>query len=81
MRDLTLDQVQEAGRFAWCEVRSPAETRGGPDDYREDWTRRENGEMEVEVIGNNAFANDTPPVPGGGWHHADGCDRPYCKEA
>jgi hypothetical protein len=72
MRDLTLDQVQEAGRFAFNEVRG----HGG---YRADWTRRENGELEVEVIGNNASVNGMPRVPIGGWHHIPGCDCKYCK--
>ena len=78
MRDLALDQVREAGRFAYCEVRSPAETRGGPADYREDWTRTEKGELDVEVIGDNAPASGMPPVPLDDWHHEDGCGCEFC---
>jgi len=78
MPDLTLEQVREAGRFAYCEVRSPAETRGGPDDYREDWTRTEKGALDVEIIGNSASTNSMPPVPLDGWHHEDGCDCAFC---
>lgn len=74
MRDLSLAQVREAGRFAWRDgfLLPPLLLLFVPGD----------GLVSAEAVGTDfvvASIIATHHTPAEGWHHIPGCDCPYCQ--
>ena len=70
MPDLTLDQVREAGRFAFREYGIFVPGSG---------FYCAGGSYDGDLTPENVYPDDRPWADG--WHHLPGCDCPYCEYA
>jgi hypothetical protein len=81
-RELTYDEVVEAGLPATCTTMADPHDRGGRGVLRE-W-RYENGQTwlifrDDERVYSMRMAVPAE-IPWSGWHHDDRCDCPFCSE-
>jgi hypothetical protein len=77
MTDLTIEQVRGAGRFAW-------HAHGFVFAYGRVifmWAKKNHVNNVPRFKAAEGAENQDSGLFTKGWHHEDGCDCPYCREA